>query len=332
MAATKHLNQADPARAMDRDRLPLIDLAPLFDPAGQVEPLIKKIGKSCLETGFFYVRNTCVTDRVIDQAVNAMKSFFDCPDSGSIKQSVHNRNAGGMKGWGPMFGEPAYQKDTVAHMESFDFGQQLGDEDYHSLGIEGNIWPDITGFRTAMIDYYESLTLLGRALATVFSRMLGESPDFINSASGLSAPRTMRMLHYPANEAAGDARNVGISAHTDFECFTILYQTAAGLELTNQAGQWVQAPSGVGTFTVILGDMLERFSNGHFKATGHRVANTPWTRYSMVLFFAVDGNCRVQPLSQFVSEARPAAYSPVTQDEHIETELQRAASNHAESG
>ena len=69
---------------------------------------------------------------------------------------------------------------------------------------------------------------------------------------------------------------------------------------------------------------MERFTNGWFKATGHRVVNTSWTRYSMILFFAVDGNSEIAPLSQFVSAENPAMYDPVTQDDHIRREMDRA--------
>ena len=174
-----------------------------------------------------------------------------------------------------------------------------------------------------------AVTSLGRALSEVFSGMLGMDRDFINRHSGERAPRTLRLLHYPANDRPADGRNVGIAAHTDFECFTIMYQSAAGLELTNVEGEWCAAPADIGSFTVILGDMLERFSNGHLKATGHRVINTPWTRYSMVLFFAVDGDFEVAPLPGFSGPGKPARYRPVTQDEHIRIELERASANRA---
>ena len=151
--------------------------------------------------------------------------------------------------------------------------------------------------------------------------------DFISHHSNESAPRTMRLMHYPVNQVPADDRNVGIAAHTDFECFTIINQTAGGLELTNARGEWYQAPSDIGTFTVMLGDMLERFSNGHLKATGHRVVNTPWQRLSMVLFFAVDGDYQVAPLPQFTGPNRPALYTPVTQEEHIRHELERTVAN-----
>ena len=73
--------------------------------------------------------------------------------------------------------------------------------------------------------------------------------------------------------------------------------------------------------------MLERFSNGQLKATGHRVVNTSWQRFSMAYFFAVDGDYEVAPLPQFTAPDTPARYKPVTQDEHIRIELERAAIN-----
>ena len=83
----------------------------------------------------------------------------------------------------------------------------------------------------------------------------------------------------------------------------------------------------MGTFTIILGDMTERFSNGTLKATGHRVVNTPWTRYSLILFFAVDGHYEVAPLPAFVSDLNPPRYAAITQAEHIRNELARATAN-----
>jgi len=332
MPATEHLDQTAPSKTLPRARIPNLDLGPLFgdDPTARVL-LTDKVRRACQDPGFFYVHNSGVDNRMIRAALDAMREFFDIADDNPVKRAVHNANAGGMKGWGPMFGEPAYQKDTVAHVESFDIGQELGAEAHAAPGIDPNIWPDLPEFRDTVLDYYAEITRLGRALSEVFSEMLGMEPEFINANSGKTAPRTMRLLHYPANNTPADSRNVGIAAHTDFECFTIMNQTAAGLELTDTGGEWCEAPSDIGTFTVILGDMMERFSNGFYKATGHRVVNTPWTRYSIVLFFAVDGAYRVEPLPGFINPANPSRYQAVTQDEHIERELARAAAHSGEA-
>jgi len=332
MPSTEQLDQKAPARVLEPDQIPNLDLAPLFEDDHAARTLlIEHIRTACLGTGFFYLHNTCVTDQVIQSTLDMMDAFFITPDDNPVKQDVHKQGSGGMKGWGPIFGEPAYQKDTVAHVECFDLGQQLSKERYGELGIRPNVWPDVPGFRNTVVNYYEAVTQLGRALSEAFSEILGEDRGFINRHSSEKAPRTMRLLHYPENLVPADHRNVGISAHTDFECFTIMNQTAAGLELTNIEGNWCAAPSDIGTFTVILGDMMERLSNGYLKATGHRVVNTPWTRYSMVLFFAVDGDYTVAPLAHFIAPGKPAGYPPITQDEHIEQELKRAMANRNEA-
>ncbi len=325
MPSTEQLDQKAPSRTLDRESIPNLDLQALFSGEdSERASLVQEIRTACLDTGFFYIHNTCVQDKVIQKTLSAMEMFFDLPADSPVKRAVHNEHVSGLKGWTPIFGEPAYQKDTIAHVESFDIGQQLTPDRYRALNIEANIWPDLTGFRDAVLDYNEQVTQLGRALSEVFAEILGVEGDFFNKRSGEKAPRTMRLLHYPANDAPADQRNVGIAAHTDFECFTIMNQTAPGLELTDVSGHWCEAPSDIGAFTIILGDMMERLSNGMLKATGHRVVNTPWTRYSMILFFAVDGDYTVAPRPQFVSADSPSQYEPVTQDEHIERELERS--------
>ena len=325
MPSTETLDHKALSKPLDRDSIPNLDLQPLFS-GGDAEraALVQEIRTACLDTGFFYIHNTCVEDSVIEQTLAAMKAFFDLPDDSPVKQDIHNKHVNGLKGWTPIFEEPAYQKDTVAHLESFDISQELTVEQYEEVGVDPNIWPDLPGFRNTVLKYNEQVTQLGRAVSEVISEVLGVDRNFISDNSGIKAPRTMRLLHYPANEAPADDRNVGIAAHTDFECFTIMNQTAPGLEVTNVEGQWREAPSDIGTFTIILGDMTERFSNGWLKATGHRVVNTPWTRYSMILFFAIDGDYEVAPLSHFINEDNPAQYDSITQDEHIRREMDRA--------
>jgi isopenicillin N synthase-like dioxygenase len=328
MPSTEHLDQNAPSTPLERSQVPNLDLAPLFnDDVVARDELEQKIRTACLETGFFYVHNSCVSDPVINEVLEFSQAFFQTADNDPLKQAVHNQLFGEMKGWGPMFGEPAYQPGTVAHVESFDLGQQLTDQQYFEFGIQPNAWPDMAGFRAAVLAYYDAVTAMGRVLSEVFSGMLNMERDFINFHSNETAQRTLRLLHYPANDLPADKRNVGISAHTDFECFTIINQTASGLELTNANGDWCQAPSDIGTFTILIGDMLERFSNGSLKATGHRVVNTHWQRLSLVLFFALDGDYEVSALPSFTGPDNPAIYPPVTQDDHIEMELARATAN-----
>ena len=139
---------------------------------------------------------------------------------------------------------------------------------------------------------------------------------------------TLRLLHYPpiAQEEL-TAASVGIAAHTDFECITLVTQSAAGLELLDRNGAWREAPCGDDVVVVFFGDMLERWTNGVVGATGHRVRPRAAQRYSIVRFFAVDPDVLVEPLAPFVTTDQPARYAPIRQHEHTSAEMDRAQAN-----
>jgi isopenicillin N synthase-like dioxygenase len=72
---------------------------------------------------------------------------------------------------------------------------------------------------------------------------------------------------------------------------------------------------------VIVGDVLERLTNGVLRATPHRVKLTEHTRNSIIRFNALHPDAIVAPLPAFVSDDRPAAYTPVTMRNHMETTI-----------
>jgi len=92
-------------------------------------------------------------------------------------------------------------------------------------------------------------------------------------------------------------------------------------------GNWYDVPGHDGRLIVMLDDMLERWTNGTFKATGHRVRNTGEQRFSIVMFFAVNDEEIIAPLENFISENRPAEYAAVRQRDHLQRELEKAALN-----
>lgn len=97
--------------------------------------------------------------------------------------------------------------------------------------------------------------------------------------------------------------------HTDYGVLTILAQDqVGGLQVKlRETGEWVGAPPVPGTFVINIGDMLERWTAGHYRATLHRVRNASTTnRLSAPFFFDPGWHCRVQPLPAFVQRAREA--------------------------
>jgi isopenicillin N synthase-like dioxygenase len=307
----------------DKTTIPLIDL--------DTDPGIDQIRKACLSTGCFRISGGGISETVTQQLLTRMAEFFDLADDHPIKRKAHREQNAGANGWTPMLEEPAYEAGTIAWVESFDC--VLSREQIDRLparyrdSIVPAIWPQIPGFREAVRAQWDLLISLALQVYPLISGMLGQKPDFLGRHASSQALNTMRLLNYPRRPDITDEISKGISAHTDFECITLIHQDAPGLEVQTPAGEWIQVQAEPGKWTVLIGDMVERWSNGKYRATPHRVPTTSWSRHSIVMFMAADPGIQIRPLDTFVDSANPPMFKPITQDGLIDTAMARAETN-----
>ena len=322
MPTTEKLRQSDASVGQLENGVPVIDAALLRDDSEEAQAAaVAAVRDACTRTGFFYVTN--VFESGSDNALLArMQHFFALPDDDPRKRAVQVDDAG-ESGWHPFGSESAYQPGTIAHLESYDFGR---------VGDGYNLWPPIDGFQPDVQEYWRDVGELGLRILRHIAVAVGLHEDFFAGQCRSQEHNTLRLLHYPQSDVPADDINVGISAHTDFECLSLLYQTAPGLEMTDVNGNWYDTPVTDGGLFVFLDDMLEFWTNGQLKATGHRVRHTPDQRFSIVLFMAVDDGITIEPLPEFIGDDGEAKYPPVTQDDHIEAEMARSRENTVETG
>lgn len=329
MNATRQMTQAQPARGTLRGTIPGVDAELLAGGPAERAIALAEIHKACFETGFFCIDNLLDHSTLYPAVLERMQHIFSLPDTDPRKRAIDVTGQDNTNGWMPMYQEPAYQPGTVAHLESFDCGRPSHGQDDAAHRL--NRWPDIDGFRDDVRKLWEELSDAGWSVLRGIAEALELEPAFFVDRCGTQDLSTMRLLHYPPVDAdSTDDSSVGIAAHTDFECMTFIMQTAPGLELMDIKGDWYDAPAGSDRVVVLLGDMLERWTNGNLKATGHRVRNREFQRYSIVLFFAVNNDVMVSPLDQFVSESNPAKYAALGQRAHTQNELAQAESNRDE--
>jgi len=117
-------------------------------------------------------------------------------------------------------------------------------------------------------------------------------------------------------------KEVGISCgeHTDYGCLTILNQdsTRCALQVLRKDGEWVYANPIPGAFVVNIGDMIETWTNGLYKATLHRVINTMKNyRVSVPFFFEPNFDATVAPLPSCCSPDNPPKYPSVMYGDHL---------------
>ena len=273
--------------------VPVVDIAALGGPDPVAErAVVEQLRQAAADVGFLHITGHGIAPAVIDRVQHAAKRFFDQPADTKLESYIgRSRNH---RGYVPE-GEEVLSGTMRDRKEAFDLALDLPAErvpaDHPMLGP--NQWPDLTGFREDVMGYYAAAFAVGQRLLRGFAMALGQPADSLD-ALVTEPPSQLRLLHYPFQPGIADAP--GIGAHTDYECFTLLLATGPGLEVMNEAGDWIDAPPVPGGLVVNIGDMLEFWSNGAFVATSHRVRKVPEERYSFPLFFALDYDVALQPL------------------------------------
>ncbi|MGX9673173.1 isopenicillin N synthase family dioxygenase [Mycobacterium sp. HM-7] len=285
--------------------VPIIDISGLSSPErGERDRVAGEIGRAAAEVGFFYISGTGIDESLFGAMLEAVKEYFALPVAEKMRDYIGLSRC--HRGYVPV-GEEGLEGTVPDLKEAFDTALDLPDDDPDYLSgnpmLGPNAWPDLPGFADAVTAYYQAVLVVGQRLLRAFAVALGEDPE-VFSRHATKTPSQLRLIHYPYNPDAHDS--VGIGAHTDYECFTLLKPTAPGLEVLNGAGEWIDVPPVDGTFVVNVGDLLELWTNGAFVATSHRVRKVAEERYSFPLFFNVDYHTEVKPLPQFASpDAKP---------------------------
>ena len=322
---------------------PTVDVSPLLsdDPRhpGRADA-VARIGAALRKRGYFYAQNVDVlSPEYIQSIYDFSRRIHGLP--ADVKRRFAQRDGhGAYSGLDIGQAELAYDPDTVASVRAWDYSRtrftlkKADDPTENRYPGRDLVDPPYVEF---MDDLYDRQDRLGQALMVAFAECLGLPrytfrDMFVGGGGGGGEDSegshngdfgTIRLLSYPETSVhAAERANVGISAHTDFEAFTLMHQGAPGLQFIPASGEgWVDAPVRAGEFVVIVGDVLERFTNGELRATPHRVVTTPHPRQSIIRFNAVTADTVVAPLPQFVDADRPAKYSPVTMRTHMETTM-----------
>ncbi|KAJ3575865.1 hypothetical protein NP233_g806 [Leucocoprinus birnbaumii] len=327
------------------------------DPRARRE-LANLIRDACINVGFFYLKNHGIPEELIENAVEAGKTFFALSEVEKMKLDIHK--SPNFKGYTPLLGENTNVEGLGDLHEGFDLGwepEMRSSREKNSqsttvpLRDDGvmageNVWPDsgsLPEFREAVLAYYHSALRLGKLLFPLFALALDLPETFFDDKTTKPAA-IMRLLHYPPQSPTKldtqDDRQIGIGSHTDYECFTILWQDAAGgLQVQNPSGKWIDAVPIPGTVVVNLGDQLSRWTNDVFKSAVHRVINrSGLERYSIPLFFGSDYNVLLEvsemnsssreplliwpPIPTCVSPGTPAKYQVVMAGEYVKSRLE----------
>jgi isopenicillin N synthase-like dioxygenase len=307
----------------DFDSVPVIDFGGMLssDPAEKAK-VAAALRDACANVGFFYIKNHGIPQTLVDSMFAQAERFFAIPSED--KKAIHVKQSPSLVGYVGMEEEnadPAVSKGDIH--EGFDFIAEDVDTAFGFMEGDfrktGNQWPaNLPGFREVMTEYSVAVRLLVRRMFSAFALGLDLPEDYFAPMSDKPMALT-RMMYYPSQSGPLDLSRMGVGAHTDHECFTILAQDSVpALQVRNRRGQWIDAPPIRGAFVVNIGDLMARWTNGAFASTFHRVYNASGrARYSIPTFVGANADTVIRVLPSCVSDDNPAKYEPIVAGEYV---------------
>lgn len=317
-----------PPRDCKAFEVPIIDISGVHGDLQARKALASTIRQVAETTGFFYIQNHGIPPSTINAALAQSRAFFAQPED--QKRQVSTAKSKFFNGWVEKHGSNISPTETRDFREGFMWRYEPQYDPEPKDTVPDEVWPwirgedfvwngteHLEGFKRDLIAYWQACLTLARKLMRIFALALDqEETSFDDIVTFPGADGVLN--YYPKNEAPVDATratiDVGLGAHTDLQCFTLLWQdSVGGLQVLTKEGQWIKVPPVEGTFVVNIGDFLMRLSNDCFQSTVHRVFNyAAVDRYSMPFFFGFNFNEVCAVLPSCTSESNPAKYEPIT--------------------
>ena len=295
--------------------IPIIDVSGLRSPhLRERQAVAASMGRAARDTGFLYVVNHGVPLTLLHATFEAAHALFDLPAAQKqkldIRRSPHNR------GYAGFLTEQLDETAFPDRKEAFNIGFDLSPDDPEVVAgvpFRGvNVWPDLPGWRSTMLAYFDACMDLSRVLHRGFCLDLDIDEDFFTPL--IDRPlATLRMLRYPPRDPAAPAEALGAGTHTDYGNITLLaVDGVAGLEVRRRDGTWIDAPTVPGALVVNIGDLLMRWTNDIYVSTPHRVRQPERQRHSLAFFLDPNPDAQVAVLPACLAPGERPRYAPTS--------------------
>lgn len=304
--------------------VPLIDISPLFGPPGSNRNNADRaIAAAANESGFLTIAGPSELVPTAASTRDAMLAVFALRDTSQHalwRNFYEPSNANIYRGWSP--------RTSDVGVDIYDLGPDIVPDRYGSavsgddplLGASPVPTPqELPEWHETVSSYYLAMERLGAAIMRSVARSLDLDERHFDEAfsGGISTLRLMRYELPPVDPALDAVTAPGMprrGEHVDSGFVTLLCQQAvAGLAAKLRSGEWVEVPPVDGHLVVNFGGLLERWTEGRFRATPHRVVSHGTTRFSIPFFYEPRADAVIEPLP--VDGSTP--FEPFTYGDHL---------------
>jgi isopenicillin N synthase-like dioxygenase len=311
--------------------VPVVDLTPYYEGGDEGRRLVAEaLDAACRQIGFLGIVGHRVPPALVAQTRESVRGFFELPLHAKLAVKPPLSNG---RGYVPVEGETLSSTTAFVaapdYKESFSIGPfDTGDEPYYRYEPSGiafapNVWPEQPArFAEDMRGYYRALNALAADLMTLTALAFGLPASWFEQCN--SRPTSaLRVLHYPPRPELG-AGQYPASPHTDYGTWTILSKRPGltGLQAESVSGAWVDVIAPRDGFVVNVGDLLMRWTGGHWLSTLHRVVPVETAEAggetSLVFFHQPNWDTVVYPFTRDVvwREAVAGRYAADAAEQH----------------
>ena len=282
---------------------------------------VSNVDRAMSDCGFMASSDLGFSDELIARVFEASATFFLSDAKYKMRSAYLSAEEN--------FGYQAFASEHLDPASPADLKETFTMRNILNATIEENRWPSVEFKELMQLFFAECLErafLLQRILAKALNL---EEDFFVKFHSGQNI--SLRLLHYPvcSSDEVQDSQ-LGAGAHTDYGLTTFLFQdSVGGLEICDQDGNWQDVEPDKSVVLINSGDLLERWTNGKYRSTLHRVK--PMThgrdRFSIAFFVDPDSDTEVKVLDGFIGADSPRKFSDVKAGDYIRGRLESSHNN-----
>ena len=284
----------------------------------KISDTVANVDRALTDCGFMASSDLGFSDELIARVFEASATFF-LSDTKNKRRSAYLSAE-------ENFGYQAFASEHLDPASPPDLKETFTMRNILNATIDEHRWPS-NEFKELMQLFFaeclERAFLLQRILAKALN--LDEN-FFVKFHSGQNI--SLRLLHYPACRSDEVSHSqLGAGAHSDYGLTTFLFQdSVGGLEICDQNGKWQDIEPDNSVVLINSGDLLERWTNGKYRSTLHRVK--PMTRgrdrFSIAFFVDPDSDTEIKVLENFIDADTPRKFLDINAGEYIRGKLENS--------
>ena len=288
----------------------------------KISDTVANVDRALTDCGFMASSDLGISDELIAKVFEASATFFLSETKIKMRSAYSSAEEN--------FGYQSLASEHLDPVSPPDLKETFTMRNIINATIADHRWPSVE-FKELMQLFFAECLERAFLLQRILARALNLDEEFfVKFHSGQNI--SLRLLHYPACDSGevGDSQ-LGAGAHSDYGLTTFLFQDlVGGLEVCDQNGDWLEIKPEKSVVLINSGDLLERWTNGKYRSTLHRVK--PVTRgrdrFSIAFFVDPDSDTQVKVLESCIDDDTPRKFSDVNAGEYIRAKLENS---HADS-